>query len=82
MTDTKPLLDGVKDISDLRSMSDEDLTNLAGEVRVEMIEAVERLNDERGPDADRVAVGVGINAGEPIEDQDDLFGTVVIQAPE
>jgi adenylate cyclase len=33
---------------------------------VEMIEAVERLNDERGPDADRVAVGVGVNAGDVI----------------
>ena len=48
MTDTKPLLDGVKDISDLHSMSDEDLTNLAGEVRVEMIEAVAETGGHLG----------------------------------
>ena len=27
-----------------------------------------------------IRIRVGINAGEPIEDQDDLFGTAVIQA--
>ena len=48
MTDTKPFLDGVKDISDLRSMSDKDLTNLAGEVRTEMIEAVAETGGHLG----------------------------------
>jgi adenylate cyclase len=38
----------------------------AVEAAVEMVEAVHRLNRARGPDADEMAVGVGINTGEVI----------------
>lgn len=44
----KPLLDGMKDISDLRELSDEDLAALAGEVRTEMIEAVAETGGHLG----------------------------------
>ena len=44
----KPFLDGIKDISDLRELSDEDLSALAGEVRTEMIEAVAETGGHLG----------------------------------
>ncbi len=40
MTRKRPLLDSVEGISDLRSMSDENLVGLVEEVRAEMIESV------------------------------------------
>jgi len=48
MTRKRPLLDSIKDISDLRSMSDENLVGLVEEVRAEMIEAVAETGGHLG----------------------------------
>ena len=48
MTRKRPLLDSIKDISDLRSMSDENLVGLVDEVRAEMIESVAETGGHLG----------------------------------
>ena len=48
MTRKRPLLDSIKDISDLRSMSDENLVGLVEEVRAEMIESVAETGGHLG----------------------------------
>ena len=48
MTRKRPLLDSVEGISDLRSMSDENLVGLVEEVRSEMIEAVAETGGHLG----------------------------------
>ena len=48
MTRKRPLLDSVEGISDLRSMSDENLVGLVEEVRAEMIEAVAETGGHLG----------------------------------
>ena len=48
MTRKRPLLDSINDISDLRSMSDENLVGLVEEVRAEMIEAVAETGGHLG----------------------------------
>ena len=48
MTRKRPLLDSIKGISDLRSMSDENLVGLVEEVRAEMIEAVAETGGHLG----------------------------------
>ena len=48
MTCKRPLLDSIKDISDLRSMSDENLVGLVEEVRAEMIESVAETGGHLG----------------------------------
>ena len=48
MTCKRPLLDSIKDISDLRSMSDENLVGLVDEVRAEMIESVAETGGHLG----------------------------------
>ena len=48
MTRKRPLLDSINDISDLRSMSDENLVGLVEEVRSEMIEAVAETGGHLG----------------------------------
>ncbi len=48
MTRKRPLLDSVEGISDLRSMSDENLVGLVDEVRAEMIESVAETGGHLG----------------------------------
>ena len=48
MTRKRPLLDSIEGISDLRSMSDENLVGLVEEVRAEMIEAVAETGGHLG----------------------------------
>ncbi|MEE1569793.1 MAG: 1-deoxy-D-xylulose-5-phosphate synthase N-terminal domain-containing protein, partial [Alphaproteobacteria bacterium] len=48
MTRKRPLLDSIEGISDLRSMSDENLVGLVEEVRAEMIESVAETGGHLG----------------------------------
>ncbi len=66
---------------EVKSLGDGFLASFGSAHRaLECAVALQRAFDEELPGGERIAIRVGINAGEPIEENDDLFGTAVIAA--
>jgi class 3 adenylate cyclase len=68
--------------TEVKTMGDGFMASFASVARaVECAVAMQRAFDDRNDGADEpVTVRVGLNAGEPIEDEGDLFGSSVILA--